>query len=630
LLTLRHRILLLLLPLLLLLAGLGCTAVALLHQLSVRIDQILHENYDSVLYMERLREALERIDSSFAFAQLGRERMAHEQYQQSWQAYDTYVQLEQGNITLPGEQDEVDRLVALTQRYRRQGEAFFALPRTPPHRMKSYFDPEGLLAVFNQIKDVSSRILRMNQENMEEASRQARQTARNSIIGLAIGLVVTVLLGLTLAWHTVRAILQPIRGLTESAIAIGGGNLDQVVPVTSRDELGRLAEAFNAMARQFRHYRRTDYARLFRAQQTSQATIDSFPDPVLVVDPDGRVEMANPAAQRLFGITAGSDSQDGAAPWQPPEPLVGTLREALREQRPYLPEDFERAIPLRVEGQECNFLPRILPIRDPYGQTLGAAVLLQNVTRFRLLDQVKSDLVATASHELKTPLTSIRLALHLLLEEAVGPLSAKQTELLIDARDNAERLLAMINNLLDLARLEQHGEHLDLRPEAPEDLLRTAAESIRPRAEDKGVMVRVELPPDLPPVAANRTQLEHALNNLLDNALKYTESGGRITLTAETAGEQVALLVKDTGTGIAPEHLPHIFQKFYRIPGTERGSGTGLGLAIVREVLHAHGGGVTCESTPGAGTLFRLTLPTWTAPPVGGPTASTAVRAGSR
>jgi two-component system, NtrC family, sensor histidine kinase KinB len=319
--------------------------------------------------------------------------------------------------------------------------------------------------------------------------------------------------------------------------------------------------------------------------------------------------MANPAAQRLFGIVAASDSPESAAPWHPPEALARTLYEALREQRAYLPEDFERAIPLRAEGQERNFLPRILPIRDPYGQTLGAAVLLQNVTRFRLLDQVKSDLVATASHELKTPLTSIRLALHLLLEEAVGPLSPKQTELLVDARENAERLLAMVNNLLDLARLEQGGDHFERRSEAPADLLQEAAEAIRPRAADKGVAVKVQVAPDVPALAADRPQLEHALANLLDNALKYTEAGGQITLSAERAGEQVALCVSDTGLGIPPEHLPHLFEKFFRVPGTERGSGTGLGLAIVREIAQAHGGSVTCQSTPGTGTVFRILLP---------------------
>jgi two-component system, NtrC family, sensor histidine kinase KinB len=240
-------------------------------------------------------------------------------------------------------------------------------------------------------------------------------------------------------------------------------------------------------------------------------------------------------------------------------------------------------------------------------------VLLEDVTRFRLLDQVKGDLVATASHELKTPLTSIRLALHLLLEEAVGPLTPKQMELLLDARDNAERLLAMVNNLLDLARLEQGREHLQLRPEPPTSLLRAAAEAVRPRADDKGVAVTVEAGEDLPLVAVDGERLGHALSNLLDNSLTYTERGGRITLSAAADGDRVALAVADTGLGIPPEHLPHVFERFFRIPGRSQGGGTGLGLAIVREIVTAHGGTISCASQPGEGTVFRLSLPAWTA-----------------
>ncbi len=254
-------------------------------------------------------------------------------------------------------------------------------------------------------------------------------------------------------------------------------------------------------------------------------------------------------------------------------------------------------------------LPRILTIRDPYGDTLGAAVVMQDVTRLRLLDQVKSNLVATASHELKTPLTSIRLAVHLLLEEAVGPLAPKQTELLMDARENCERLLAMVNNLLDLARLEQGSRQLDVRPESPDSLLHVAAEAVRPRAEDKGVEISITANPHLPPVAVDAARLGHALRNLLDNALTYTDRGGRITLAASADSDAVTLSVADTGIGIPSEYVSHVFEKFFRVPGASRGTGTGLGLAIVREIVSAHGGTITCDSRPGVETIFRLRLP---------------------
>ena len=235
---------------------------------------------------------------------------------------------------------------------------------------------------------------------------------------------------------------------------------------------------------------------------------------------------------------------------------------------------------------------------------------MQDVTRLRLLDQVKNNLVATASHELKTPLTGIRLAVHLLLEESVGPLTSKQVELLLDARENSERLLAVVNNLLDLGKLEQGWRQLDVRPESPRSLLQNAADAVSVQAQDKSITISLNVPDDLPPVSADAVRIDHALRNLLDNALVYTDRGGQISLSATADGDGVVLSVSDSGCGIPPEHLPHVFEKFFRVPGQTRGTGTGLGLAIVQEIATAHGGTVTCESRPGLGTTFRLRLPT--------------------
>jgi signal transduction histidine kinase len=608
--SLHTRILLTLAPLLLLLAVVGSAGAWLLYHLGGRIDVILRENYASVIAMEDLNEAVERIDSSFQFALAGKEKKAKDQYRSNWEDYQRSLDDERRNITLPGEGDLVKTLDDLTEQYRAKGNAFFALPERHAAREDAYFDPGGLYDTFKGIKKVSKDILQLNQDNMKEADQEARRTASASLAWFGTGLAVAVVLAGVLAWHTIRTILRPIQAITASAQAIGGGNLDQVVPVVGRDELGRLAEAFNAMARQLRGYRQSTYVRLFRAQRTSQATIDSFPVPVLVVDPAGAVEMANPAAQQLLGVVPRKEGGDGVAlPWQPPDRLRQPLADALQGQRPYLPEGFDQAVVLRAGGQERAFLPRILPIADPYRNTLGAAVLLMDVTGFRLLDQVKTNLVATVSHELKTPLTSIRLVVHLLLEEAVGPLTPKQTELLLDARESTERLLAMINNLLNLARLEEGREHLQIAPEPPAALLQAAADAVRPRAADKGITVTVEAPPDLPPVPVDAGRLGHALANLLDNALTYTDRGGRITLSAAAADGRATLTVADTGRGIPPEYLPHVFERFFRVPGQSQGSGTGLGLALVREIVTAHGGTVSCDSRPGEGTVFRITLP---------------------
>jgi signal transduction histidine kinase len=606
--TLRRRILFTLAPLLALIVVLGGAGVVLLHRLGGRADLILRENYESVRAMFRLNEALERIDSAFQFALSGREEDARRQYADNWPRFDEQMVAEQQNVTLPGEQGLVDRLTALAKEYRRRGDEFFAAPAGD--RAREYYgtrDSPGLLDLFKRLKEVSGDVLRINQENMEDASRRARNTARTSLVGFSAGVVVAGLLAALAGWQLLRAVLRPIQELTDAATAIGAGQLHRTVPQLGGDELGRLAAAFNTMSEHLLHYRRSSADRLLRAQRTGQATIDSFPDPILVVDPVGRVELANAAARQVFGV-----SSDGEAVWQPPEALRQPLADALRDQRPYLTETFDRAMFFSLGGGEHAYLPQVRPIRDPFGGTLGAAVVLTDVTRFRLLDEVKTNLVATVSHELKTPLASLRLAIHLLLEEAVGPLEPKQAELLIDARENAERLLRTIEHLLALARLEQGREKLAVKAVAPAELLRAATDDAAPRAEAKHLRLTIEDAADLPPVAADPVRLGAALNNLVDNAVTFTDAGGTVTLSASSDGDgRVRLTVADTGVGIPRDFLPHVFDKFFRVPGVERQGSTGLGLAIVREVVQAHGGTVTVESEPGKGTAFHVTLPVW-------------------
>jgi NtrC-family two-component system sensor histidine kinase KinB len=608
--TLRRRILLTLAPLLALLAVLGGAGIVLLYRLGGRVDLILRENYDSVRAMYQLNEALERIDSAFQFALSAREDEARQQYGDSWPLFEEQLRVEQHNVTLPGESELVDRLTALAREYHHRGDAFLTRPPGSAERTADYYGTNnvpGLLALFRQIKGVSSDILRINQENMEDAARRARTTGRESLLGFTIGVAATALLAVLAAWQLLRSVLRPIRDLTDAATAIGAGQLHRTVPALGRDELGQLATSFNTMSEHLRHYRQSSADRLLRAQRTGQATIDSFPDPVLVVDPEGRVELANPAARQVLGVVP----TEGDAAWQPPEPLRQPLAAALRDQRPSETETFDRAVFFRLGGEDHAYLPQVRPIRDPYGGTLGAAVVLTDVTRFRLLDEVKTNLVATVSHELKTPLASLRLALHLLLEETVGPLEPKQVELLVDARENAERLLRTIEHLLALARLEQGRDALQVEPKQPGDLLQAAADEAGPRVEAKHLRLIVDAAADLPPVAVDVGRIGAALANLIDNAITFTDAGGTVTLSAVADDGRVRLTVADTGVGIPAEYLPHVFEKFFR-GSTERPGGTGLGLAIVREVVQAHGGDVAVESEAGRGTKFHVTLPVWT------------------
>jgi signal transduction histidine kinase len=613
--TLRTRILLAVAPLLVLTAALGAADAVLLYQMGRNIDSILRDNLRSVDYMVDLNRALNGIDDAFRQELLGR-KGAREQYLAQWKEYKVQQDLEAHNVTiLPREQELVNELAVETEAYRKAGDRFFEAPSA-----ERYFGTgdDSLSAMYGKIRHTAEEIRLLNEKEMQKASDDAKASASAWGLWLAGGLAVAALLACLLAWTTVRAVLGPLRELARTAVAVGAGNFDQLVP-TGDDEVGQAGRAFNQMTRQLRDYRQSHSVRLLRAQRTGQAVLDSFPDPILVVDPGGQVEMANPAARRVLGVTgqpSWNQPPDGQAPaaevWQPPETLRQPLTDALQKQQPFVTQAFDQTVAFRLDGEDRAYLPQVLPIRDPYGNTLGAAVVLSDVTKFRLLDQIKSDLAATVSHELKTPLTGVRLVLHLLLEETVGPLTPKQTELLVDARDNAERLLSTIEHLLGLARLEHGGESLQIQREEPAALLVAAADALRPRAAAKRVQVVVENAEQVPAVGVDAQRFGLALNNLLDNALKYTEEGGRITLSATPFGEdRVRFSVADTGTGIPPEYLPHVFEKFFRVPGVGRGRGTGLGLAIVREIVVAHHGEAACESSPGKGAVFTLTIPVW-------------------
>ncbi len=566
---------------------------------------ILKENYRSVLAAEGMKEGLERMDSSLLFAIGGEEQQARDQFAEYRPVFERNLKIEQNNITLPGEREMADTLAALFARYLELTSRFFAIPPTEKaERTRLYFTQ--LLPTFKDIKREADAVLLLNQKNMEDEDARARAAANASIRLMVVVLLGAAVVAAAISLVLSRSILEPIRAVTQAARGVTGGNLDQVVPVLTRDELGELAEAFNVMARTIRDFRQAGTERLLRAQKTAQATIDSFPDPVVVVDLGGAIERANPAARRILGAAP----SDGVIPWVAPPTLRPALTEVLHGQAAYLPTSLDHAVCFRDDGQERFFLPRVLAIRDDQDGLLGAAVVLTDVTKFRLVDQLKSDMVSTVSHELKTPLTSIQMAVHLLLEELVGPLTPKQVELLLAARQDSDRLLAMVNDLLDLTRIEQGRLRLDRRPVAPRELVSDAIERFENRARDAGVALEADVAARLPEVLADRERIGHVFDNLIGNALRHTRRGGKIRLSARAVDAAVRLTVADTGEGIPAEHLPHIFEKFYQVPGTRHDGGAGLGLAIVREIVGAHGGEVGVTSDPGGETAFSFTLPT--------------------
>jgi signal transduction histidine kinase len=264
-----------------------------------------------------------------------------------------------------------------------------------------------------------------------------------------------------------------------------------------------------------------------------------------------------------------------------------------------------------IDNREYFFHPLVVPI--PAGpshlEMTGVALILKDVTKVYEQNEIKRSVVSTVSHQLKTPLTSLRMSVYLLLEEKVGTLNEKQIELLIAARDDSERLFDIINDLLDLNRFELGKSHFSFRPILPQSLVSEAIEPSLIEAQDKGVTITNKVTEDLPEVVADREKICQVFTNLLSNAIRFTSPGGAVTISASYSSHYLTFSITDTGKGIASEHLTHIFELFYRVPGQDDKSGVGLGLAIAKEIILAHGGEISVESELGRGSTFSFTLP---------------------
>jgi two-component system, NtrC family, sensor histidine kinase KinB len=601
--NLRAKLLLGFGGLMVLLLIVSALSIGVISWYSHAIEQVLHENYRSVLYGQKMLDGLEQLTAdgqAAAFADRERDQAFEEHARAARKLFQDNLEDEHRNLTLPGEADAEANVRLQWETYQERLADVLQAGESDAQRRSRY---QAMLAQRDGVKAGVQHIIDMNLENMVSVNGHAKAWASWTKTALYAFLGAGVLLGTILILLVGRWILQPLRTFTRSVREIEAGNLNLVVPVRSQDEVGQLAEAFNSMAAKLRAFRETDQAKLLRTQQTTQLAIDSLPDAVAVMNPDGMVEMANGAAARLFGIKPERSVQEFAQGW-----LTELFRAVRDQQRAYEPQGYQNALQVFDKGTEKFFLPQGVPIKDAAGRLVGVTLVLIDVTRLRQIDEVKSSLVSTVSHELRTPLTSVRLANHLLLSDRIGTLTPKQTEVVMESRDNADRLQKIIENLLDMSRIEAGDSALEVAPLAPHKLVTEAVDQVRGTAQDKGVELKVDVPVDMPQVRADRARVSHVLLNLLNNALRYTAAGGSILVAANPKGDAIEFSVNDTGQGIAKVYQARIFERFYRAPGQNSG-GVGLGLAIAREIVRAHGGTIHVESQEGKGTTFFFTLP---------------------
>jgi two-component system, NtrC family, sensor histidine kinase KinB len=579
----------------------GAQSVVLISQLGKSIEVILRDNYRSIVACQQMKESLDSMDSGVLFVLLGYDQEGAGLIAANRSNFETALKMETTNATLPHERAKAAMLRELFAQYQTGLKNVTDANVPDDVRRNNYFTK--MFPLFRRIKTTADEIQQMNQKNMDNADSHARRRAASAQREMYFLLIVGAIMAGGFIILTRRWILMPITRLIRSANEIKAGNLDLVVKIGSADEIGALSEAFNSMAESLRRMRRTREARLARIQHTIQNAFNSLPEPVAVVDPDGLVKVATKSACTAFGLKPGTRIQTLAFDW-----LMPLFHNALKNSGDNETNSGQPAVQCFINGEERYFCPRAVPILDQENQPTAVMFILSDVTQQRQQDDLKRGVISTVSHQLKTPLTSVRMAIHLLLEEDIGMLNEKQAEVLIAAEEEAERLHRILENLLDIGRIESGNAHLDFQSVSSHVLAFDSVEPFRSASQDRGISLNVELADDLPEVWVDPTRVTHVFANLFSNALKYTDPGGTITLSARVDQEFVHFSVFDTGKGIAERYLQTIFEQFFKIPNQEIESGAGLGLAIAKEIVEAHGGTISVKSRETEGSTFTFSL----------------------
>ena len=601
--TLRAKLLLAQAPLALALALVGAASVSGIASLGRGPELILRDNYRSVLAADRMLEA-ETDLARYALARSAGRPADDAVRATATAALEAELRAQEANITERGEAEATRELRA---RWTAYPQALAEVLAAQPHaRAGAYFD--RFVPVARQLQRAAREILSINQDAMQRKSDQAhREAERTTEIVVAL-IAAAVAAGLLLSFSLMARLLRPLAALSQTVRRIGEGDLDARAPTGGKDEIAALGAEFNTMAERLRQYRSSSLGELLQAQQASQAAIDSLPDPVLVVDASGAILHLNGAADAVFRRAPGAAPSVAALDPDLRETVERVRAHVLAGKGPYVPRGFDEAV--KVEGVDGarSLLPRASPLYSEEGAITAATIVLQDVTRLMRFDELKNDLVATVAHEFRTPLTSLRMAIHLCADEVVGPLTEKQADLMFAARQDCERLQAIVDDLLDLSRIQSGKLVLTRGAEPPRELVVAVVDAHRGDASAAGIALSGVAGEHLPDVGVDRERIDLVLSNLVANALRHTPAGGTVEVTAVEGEGTVRFEVKDTGAGIAPEYHDRIFEKFFRVPGAPAG-GVGLGLYLSREIVEAHGGRIGVESAPGVGSRFWFTVP---------------------
>jgi PAS domain S-box-containing protein len=460
----------------------------------------------------------------------------------------------------------------------------------------------------SQIRQDIFKIMKLNMNAIKEKSDIAKHTAETANFWIAVTGTLCFLIAFNLLVNLPNNIANPIKELTDSIKEIANKNYSQRVNFMNHNEFGDLAKSFNIMAEKLQEYNNSNLYKLSFEKKRLETLINNMHDPIIGLDNQGLILFANDEALKIIGLK----SEDVMGKLVTTLALTNDLMKTLIIKD--LSNEKQKSLPMKIfaDGKESYFEKETINITiKPTGEDqiidIGNVIILRNITVFKELDFAKTNFIATVSHELKTPISSIKLSLQLLEKAETGNINEDQKQLIESIKDDSQRLLKITGELLELSQLETGNIKLNMEKSNPYDIVHYATEAVKIQAEQKQMELVIETEQNLPDIKADSEKTAWVLINFLTNAITYSTENSKIIVKLKNENNQVVFQVIDTGKGIDSRYKTKIFDKYFQVPGSQK-SGTGLGLAISKEFIEAQNGIIGVESELGLGSTFYFKL----------------------
>lgn len=576
------------------------------YKLSGEIDGLMTNNYKSIDISSKMTKEIEKQDKAILKYIAFQNKSSIDTIYNSNEEFYKWLNVEKNNITEVGEESVSNEI---NDDYLLFVKSFSKLQDYQNTHVSSenikFYDMQ-VFPLISKVKEDLVTLANLNEKAMFNVRNNAKSNAVSALYLILSISSMAAIVGLLISLIYTNKSLKPIYLLTETVKSVKEGEINKQAPVIYEDEIGMLAQEFNNMTSRLYEFEQSTTGKLLSERNKSIAIVKSISDPLLVLDASYKIQLLNDSGENIFGVLEQNV-------------INSHFLETIRNMELYdyiffvvnnKVTNTEKIISFQLNEGTYFFNVIVTVVNDKDNKINAIVVLLKNITEYKQLEKVRTDFIATISHEFKTPLTSIMMGVGLILEKNVGAINEKQEELLDTIKEETEKLTNLVSDLLKLSKIQSNQEVYDIKTHSITKIVSDCVKNFSAQAKDSGIALYNSIEKGLPNVVVDEEKITWVLNNLVSNALKYTNSSGEIVIGAYIDGEKMKVFVKDNGTGIPREYHERIFEKFVKISAydTEFLS-SGIGLSIAKGIVEAHGGTIYCESEVNKGSTFIFTLP---------------------